>query len=209
MKKMIFALMVLAIIPLSAQAQRGGMGDWSVSFAGGANIAAMDSKMVLWDSTDDSGVFEDYSGYGGVESHVAIRVGRIETSYILQYFFSKKDGDTTIGGTEKAEVGDIDFYHELIDISYYIIDEPILTGFTFSVGIGKGTTTIEVERTLGGVEQDKVENYFKTLHMHGSVHYEILDWLFGKLTYRSLTMNNVSQPSFTSSSYSLTGGVKF
>jgi len=204
MKNML-VLLILFIFPLAVYGQKGG--DWQFSASAGANIASMDAKMQMWDG--DSGNMEDYTGYVGAESHFALKIGRIETSYNLQYYFAKKDGKTVIDGVEKTEVGDIDFYNELIDVSYYILDEPILTGFTFNVGIGKGTTRIEVERTIDGVEQAEVRMYGKVLHYFGSLHYEILDWLFAKATYRALNINTVDQPNFSNSSYTLNLGVKF
>ena len=125
MKNML-VLLILFIFPLAVYGQKGG--DWQFSASAGANIASMDAKMQMWDG--DSGNMEDYTGYVGAESHFALKIGRIETSYNLQYYFAKKDGKTVIDGVEKTEVGDIDFYNELIDVSYYILDEPILTGFT-------------------------------------------------------------------------------
>jgi len=114
-----------------------------------------------------------------------------------------------IGTVEYDEVGDVDFYNELFDISYYIIDEPILTGFTFNVGIGKGTSKIVVERSLDGAPQTEQKMYGKVLHYFGAIHYEILDWLFAKVTYRNLNINTVGQPDFSNSTFTANVGVKF
>ena len=209
MRKLIIVSIILFVIPSITFAQRrGSPGSWNITVSGGGNIASMDSKMQLYDG--DKGNFEDYTGYGGVEGQVGIKVGRIETSYILQYYFAKKDGKALINGVSQDEVGDLDFFNELLEISYYIIDEPILKGLTFDVGIGKGTSRIVVNgRSFDGVDESDIKMYGKILHYHGSLHYRILDWLEVKLTYRALNINTVDQPNFNNSTYTATIGFIF
>lgn len=199
MKKLIFALIVIALIPFSGFAQ--GMGDWQINVSAGANSAEVDSKFELYKDFE----FEDYEGKYGVESQLGIKVGRIETSWVLQYYYAEKDGEYTSGVDEKGEV---EFYNDLLDIGFYIIDEPVWGGLTGSVGIGRGTTTVVYDRDVGGVNTDG-EFYAKSIHYFGAVNYHFLDWLFVKFTYRVVNMKNVNSPTFGTSAYSLTGGVSF
>lgn len=214
MKKFLFFLFVCLIgFSMSsaiAQSRRSSSNSsWNLKFSGGSLISSMDSKMQLSDG--DGYTFEDYSGRVGVEGQVAIQVGRLETAYTLQYYYStKKDGSITIDGTTYDEEGDLNFFNELFDVNYYIIDEPILTGFTLSVGIGKGTSRIEIDsRKIAGTDQTNQMLYAKILHYNATVHYELTNLFFAKATIRVLNINAVKQDNFTNTTYSLSGGVKF
>lgn len=211
MKKLIFALVILSLIPLSAYSQRRGSSAWSLNVSGGASSASMDAKMQLIDDGDESsdyGTFEDYEGKWGAEFQIAIKVGRVETAYMLQTYYAEKDGKAFVGGTQVDEEGEVSFVNELIDVSYYIIEDPVLNGLTASVGIGKGTSKIDIDRKINNQEH-KEKFYAIAYTYHGSAYYHILDWLFLKATYRVVNINNVELETFGNSVYSLSVGATF
>ena len=206
MKKSILVALSLAFTLVAGTALGA---DWYIKFSGGANLPTMDSKMQFADG--DAWNMEDYSGVGGVEGHMTIQSGKYEFSYVLQYYIGEKsDGSITIDGTSYDETdGELSFFNELIDVGYYVFDEPILGGVTGVVGIGKGTSRIAVNRKLAGTTQNEAALYAKVLHYHASFYYELTEMFFLKGTYRSLSINAIEQDSFSNSTFTVLAGLMF
>ena len=110
MKQLIALLFLTIFMSGTALAQ-----DWWVKPSAGILMADIDDKIVLGDSTD--GTLEGYKGGAGTEMRVSVGVGRLETSYVLQYYTADKDGDANVGSSHTKEVGELTFVNEMIEVA--------------------------------------------------------------------------------------------
>ena len=168
MKQLIALLFLTIFISGTALAQ-----DWWVKPSAGILMADIDDKIVLGDSTD--GTLEGYKGGAGTEMRVSVGVGRLETSYVLQYYTADKDGDANVGSSHTKEVGELTFVNEMIEVAGYFFDEPIKTGFNISAGGGIGTAKLTLERKFDSVEEVDYDSYAKIYHYRFSGHYDITE----------------------------------